>query len=247
MRKHRAQFRFHEELNDFLPAGRRKTDIAYEFDGFPAVKDSIEALGVPHSEVDLIVANGASVRFDYRLRDGDRVAVYPCFEALDIGPLQKLRESPLREPAFVLDVHLGKLARLLRLLGFDAAYRNDYRDREIVTLSVTERRIVLTRDRRLLFHRVITHGYFVRSTDATEQAREVVTRLDLAGRVRPFSRCLACNGTLEGVAKAAIEDRLEPLTRRYHSDFSRCMACSRVYWKGSHYDRLLGRLTAMLG
>jgi uncharacterized protein with PIN domain len=172
--------------------------------------------------------------------------VYPCFEALDISPIQKLREAPLRRPAFVLDVHLGKLARLLRLLGFDAVYRNDYDDREVVEIGVSQHRVILTRDRRLLFHRVITHGYFVRATDPMAQVREVVDRFDLRGEVRTFHRCMACNGVIRPVPKSQIEHRLEPLTRTYHTEFAQCGDCERVYWKGSHYERLTERL-AVLG
>lgn len=124
MNKHSAVFRFYEELNDFLPPDQRKTAVTYRFTGRPGIKDAIEALGVPHTEVELIIVNGHSVRFDYRLRNGDRVAVYPMFESTDVTPLLRLREAPLRNSVFVLDVNLGKLARRLRMLGFDALYRN---------------------------------------------------------------------------------------------------------------------------
>lgn len=238
----RAEFRFYEELNDFLPQDHRKLTIEYRFDGNPGIKDPIEALGVPHSEVDLLVVNGRSVGFDYQLKGGDRVAVYPCFEALDISPVVKLRDAPLRRTSFVLDVHLGKLAKLLRLLGFDTLYRNDYDDPEIVEIAVAEHRIILTRDRRLLFSRKVTHGYFVRSTNSMQQAREIVARLDLAWNIAPFTRCIACNGLVEPVAKEAILPELQPLTIKYYDTFTRCRECRRIYWKGSHYDRLLGFL-----
>jgi uncharacterized protein with PIN domain len=242
-----ASFRFYEELNDFLPAGRRKQTIPYRFDGRPGIKDPIEALGVPHSEIELIVVNGESVAFDYPLKDGDRVAVYPCFEALDVSSVARLRKAPLRVTAFVLDVHLGKLARLLRMLGFDALYRNDYEDPEIVRIAIAQQRIILTRDRGLLFHRAVTHGIYVRSADPMQQAAEVVRRFDLAGAIQPFRRCMACNGLIEPVQKAAIEHELQPLTRVYHDDFSRCLDCGRIYWKGSHYDRLVERLQQLAG
>src|SRR3989338_9144205 len=114
----RAHFRFYEELNDFLPPERRKTTFTREFRNRASVKDMIEALGVPHTEVDLILVNGASVDFSYLVQDGDRISVYPMFESFDIRPLVHLRPRPLREPKFVLDTHLGKLAVYLRLLGF---------------------------------------------------------------------------------------------------------------------------------
>ena len=169
-----AEFRFYEELNDFLPPAQRKRALSYRFKGHPGIKDPIEALGVPHTEVELIVVNGESVGFDYPLQAGDRVAVYPMFESLDISPLLKLRDKPLRQPRFILDVNLGKLTKRMQLLGFDCLYRNDYRDAELVRIAVHEGRIVLTRDRRLLHAKAITHGYWVRAVLAEEQIGEVL-------------------------------------------------------------------------
>ncbi len=236
MKPHRANFRFYEELNDFLEPRQRKRELDYAFSGAPAIKDPIEVFGVPHSEVDLVLVNGRSVGFDYRLRDGDRVAVYPVFESLDISPLQRLRARPLREPRFVVDVNLGKLARRLRMLGFDTRYGNRLEDREIVDISLAENRIILTRDRRLLFHRRVTHGYWVRSNDPETQLDEVLARLDLRRQVKPLCRCLDCNGRIEPVSREQIEDRLEPLTRRYYRRFFTCPDCGKVYWEGSHVD-----------
>jgi uncharacterized protein with PIN domain len=233
-----ATFRFYEELNDFLPEEKRKRDVVYTFSGKPSIKDAIEAQGIPHTEVDLITANGVSVGFDYSLKNGDRIAVYPMFEGLDISPIVKLREKPLREPKFVLDVHLGKLARLMRLLGLDTLYRNDYDDAHIASISATQRRAVLTRDRMLLHYRVITHGYWLRSMKAEEQLSEVIRRFDLRGNLSPYSRCLACNGQLEPVAKDKILGRLEPKTSLYYDTFFRCRECGKIYWKGSHFDTL---------
>lgn len=247
MKANRATFRFYAELNDFLPSDLRGRGIEYRFADSPGIKDPVEAQGVPHAEVELIVVNGESVGFEYRLRHGDRVAVYPVFEAFDVAPLVRLREAPLRRTAFVLDANLGKLARRLRLLGFDALYRNDYDDADVVRISVATGRIILTRDRRLLFAKVVTHGYWLRATDPDEQAREVIARFDLARRVRPFARCIACNGLIEPVEKDEIADRLEPLTRKYYDEFYRCADCGRIYWEGSHFTRmraLVERLTA---
>ncbi len=199
-----AEFRFYEELNDFLPLAKRKRALRYEFRGHPGIKDPIEAFGVPHTEVDLIVVNGESVGFDYPLQSGDRVAVYPVFESFDISPLVKLRDRPLRQTAFVVDVNLGKLARRLRMLGLDVLYHNRYRDDEIAAIAASEHRIVLTRDRRLLFIKRITHGYWVRAVNPDEQVREVLTRFDLHRQVKPFRRCIDCNGLLRPVAKADV-------------------------------------------
>jgi len=232
-------FRFYEELNDFLPSHRRKRDLRYEFSGSPAVKDAIEAIGVPHPEVDLVLINGKSVRFSARLEDGVRVSVYPVFETLDISPVTRLSGRPLRSPRFVADVHLGKLARLLRLAGFDCLYRNDYEDREIIDCSVKERRTVLTRDRGLLKNREVLRGYWLRSTQPRRQFEEVLRRFELFGSMKPFSRCLECNGRVRRTAKRRVEGRLLPGTKKYYREFYSCGACRKVYWKGSHYERML--------
>lgn len=237
--KHTATFRFYAELNDLLPISARQRDLPYDFRGHPSVKDAIESLGVPHTEVELIVVNGTSVDFVYRMQDGDRVAVYPMIESLDITPIIRLRDKPLRDTRFVVDVHLGTLARRLRLLGFDTLYRNDYRDPEIIAIAMRERRIVLTRDRGILRNRCVTHGYLVRSTNPTEQLREVLERFDLREQLSPFTRCLRCNGGISPVARERIEHLLEPLTKGHHDEFYRCSDCGHVYWKGSHYQRLL--------
>jgi predicted nuclease of predicted toxin-antitoxin system len=174
-----ANFRFYEELNDFVAGEYYKQTITYRFGGQPAIKDPIEVLGVPYSEVDLILVNNESVGFDYRLKDGDRVAVYPVFECFNIASVQRLRARPLRVTAFIVDVNLGKLARRLRLLGFDAVHSNRLRDGEIVDIATREKRILLTRDRRLLFRKAITHGLWVRAADADTQLEEVLQHLDL--------------------------------------------------------------------
>ena len=241
-----AIFRFYGELNDFLPLKHRQRDIEYGFQNTPAVKDAIEALGVPHTEVDLIVVNGQSVGFSYRLRDGDRVAVYPVFESLDISPIVQLREKPLRRIAFVADVHLGKLARLLRLLGFDTLHSNSYHDSELVAIAA-KGRILLTRDRDLLKHNAVTHGYWLRSTDPVEQAREVVRRFNLENLTDPFRRCLVCNGLLAPVAKGGILARIPPRIAVEQNEFFCCTNCQKLYWRGTHYPKLEKRIVAIVG
>lgn len=235
---HTATFRFYAELNDFLPATWRRRDIPYRFFGTPGVKDAIEALGVPHVEVDIVLANGHSVGLDYRLHPGDRIAVYPVFESLDITPLVRLHGRPLRDPKFVVDIHLGKLARLLRLLGFDTVYDKGLPDEKIVLISESERRIILTRDRDLLKRGAVTHGYWVRSTDSLAQAREVVQRFDLHARARPFTRCPACNGLLTPVTKEEVLDRIPPKTARWQDEYFMCTGCGKLYWRGTHYPQL---------
>jgi hypothetical protein len=230
-----VSFRFYAELNDFLPPTQHQIPFVWHFHGMPTLSEALEAVGVPHSVVDLILVNGVSVAFDYRLRDGDRVAVYPVFESLDITPLLRLRPQPLREPTFLLDVHLGKLAKYLRLLGFDTVYRNDYQDPDLIAMALRERRIILTRDRGLLQARAVTHGYWVRATAPSQQVREVLQRFDLRGLIRPFHRCLRCNGRVTSVEKSTILPRLLSHTARQYHEFFQCNTCQQLYWKGAHY------------
>jgi uncharacterized protein with PIN domain len=242
-----ATFRFYAELNDFLPPERQKRSIPYTFHGVPAVKDAIEALGVPHVEVDLVLVNGSSVDFAYHLQPGDQVSVYPVFENLDITPLVRLSGRPLRRSAFIADVHLRKLARLLRLLGFDTAYANDVGDAEIVSQAVENQRIILTRDRELLKHSAVTHGYWVRSTEPLEQAREVVQRFDLSGQVKPFHRCVACNGLIGPVDKQEVLARIPPKTARWLDEYFICRDCGKLYWRGTHVPKLEKMIERILG
>jgi uncharacterized protein with PIN domain len=244
-----ARFRFYEELNDFLPPARRKVEFTHRFTRRASIKDMIESFGVPHTEIELILVNGNSVGFSHIVEDGDRISVYPMFEALDISSLIRLRPAPLRKPRFVVDCNLGRLARYLRLLGLDCLYRNDYSDDDVAGLSQAQHRIVLTRDRRLLHRKIISHGLFIRAVSPREQVREVLTRLDLHGEIRPFTRCSRCNAPLEAVDKARIEHRLEPKTRRYYRHFLRCPACRKLYWQGGHHARarqMIAELTATL-
>ena len=242
----KATFRFYEELNDFLAPWQRRRDVEIEAAPTETVKHAIEVLGVPHTEVELVLVGGASVGLAQRLADGDRVAVYPRFEALDITPLLRLRERPLRTTRFVADAHLGGLARRLRLSGFDTLFDNGYPDDELVRLSRGEGRIVLTRDRELLKRRELTHGCFVHAQQPDAQWREVIERLDLRASARPFTRCLACNSPLHAVPKAEVEHALPPSVREQHERFARCGGCDRVYWEGSHWRRMRDKLDTVL-
>jgi len=233
-----VKLRFYEELNDFLAPALRKVSIDHAFDRRTSVKDMIESFGVPHTEVELILVNGKSVDFSYIVKDGDQISVYPVFESLDISPLVRLRPEPLRVARFVIDSNLGRLARYLRLLGFDSLYRNDYTDRAIADIARKENRIVLTRDRALLQHKIITRGYFVRATKPREQVREVLARFDLYRQVKPFTRCARCNGELSDTDKQSISKRLEPKTRQFYDKFRICKSCGQIYWEGSHHKRI---------
>lgn len=237
-----AEFRFYEELNDFLPATWRKVGFMHAFYGTPAVRDVIQAIGVPHTAIDLVLVNGRSVGFGHRLRGGERVAVYPVFERLDISPLVRLRPEPLRRTRFILDVHLGKLARDLRMLGFDSAYSTHCDDATLIDRSLAEGRIILTRDVGILKQSRVTHGYWLRSTRPARQLPEVLQALHLGQQLKPFSRCLDCNGLLQGVEKEEVADRVaRPVLDRFDG-FWQCRDCRKAYWRGSHYRRMLRRL-----
>lgn len=202
----------------------------------------IEAIGVPHSEVDVVFVNGESVDFNYRLRDGDDVAVYPVFESFDISAVTRLRAKPLRETRFIADVHLGKLTSLLRLMGFDTYYRNNLDDPEIIDIAEKQGRIILTRDIGLLKHKRVTRGYWVRRTDHEAQAEEVVRRFQLEDSVRPFTRCARCNGILEEVDKEVVKNDLPPKSGKHYTRFFKCFSCGQIYWRGSHYPKLLKKM-----
>jgi len=234
----KVSFRFYEELNDFLPEEKKKQTFEYTFTLNQTIKDAIEASGVPHVEVDLILVNSSPVDFSYKLRDDDIVSVYPVFESMDITNASPLREKPLRDIKFINDVHLGKLTKYLRLCGFDTAYRNSYIDKEIVSIAIEEKRVILTRDLQLLKNKSITHGYFLRSQFHKEQLLEVLGRFDLKDQITLFKRCMECNELLKLVDKSEISHRLQPKTILYYKHFSVCPGCDRIYWEGTHTERM---------
>ncbi len=230
--------RFYEELNDFLPGGKKKHLFSVAYKGRQTVKDIIESQGVPHIEVDLVLVNGKHVDFGYLVQHEDKISVYPVFESFNISSVSKLRNKPLRKTAFILDVHLGRLKNYLRLLGFDTLYKNDYEDAEIVEISNAEHRIILTRDVGILKRNEVRLGYWIRNIYPRQQTNEVVERFDLYDQIEPFKRCSECNGVIEQVSRESIIDRLQPGTRKYYNEFFRCTGCEKIYWKGSHYTKL---------
>ncbi len=233
-----ACVRFYEELNDFLPKDKRKMQLLVSIAEGATAKAIVEKLGVPHPEIDLVLVNGESVAFDYKLADGDRMSVYPVFEAFDISHVSKVRPEPLRTPRFVLDVHLGKLSVLLRMLGLDALYCNTFTDQRLSQICEQENRILLTRDRSLLMRNTVRHGYCVRSPHPYEQVVEVVRRLDLPAKCSPFTRCLRCNKKLAESAEENLRDRLPEFVRQHYSHFRECPLCGHIYWRGSHWQRM---------
>lgn len=239
-------FRFYQVLNEFLPPERRQRSFVCRCAQAATVKHMIEALGVPHTEVELVLVNGESVGFERTLLDGDRVAVYPHFESLDISPLLKVRSYPLRVLRFVADVHLGGLARLLRMSGFDTICAGKLDDGQIAALAAREGRIVLTRDRELLKRRIISHGCCVHARKPALQLRELFERLDLARSARPFSRCMHCNLPLHEVDTEQERRRVPPRVALFYSRFLGCDGCRRIYWEGSHWRSMRVLLAPLL-
>jgi uncharacterized protein with PIN domain/sulfur carrier protein ThiS len=242
-----AHFRFYEELNDFLAPQRRRREFELRCAEAATVKNAIESVGVPHTEVELILVDGESVDFAHRVCEGDRISVYPVFEAFDVSPLLRLRPAPLRHPRFIADAQLGGLARLLRMLGFDTLFDNHAVDADIRSRAAAEHRIILTRDRQLLICRDVTHGCYVHALQPPQQLREVVERLQLAGQSAPFTRCLCCNEPLQPVDKLQVLERLPPAVAAGQEAFKRCPVCERVYWPGDHYRRMRAMLGEVVG
>ena len=239
-----ATFRFYDELNAFLPRDRRGRAFEASCARAATPKHMIAALGLPHTEVALVLVNGEPSGLDRLIGEGDRIAAYPKFEALDITPLLRVRERPAARLRFVADAHLGGLARLLRMAGFDTVYDNNIHDSEVEALALREDRVALTRDRELLKRRGVTHGCYIHALKAQEQLRELVDRLDLGASMQPFTLCLHCNAPLRPVDKAAVLDLLPESVRATQDEFNTCDVCHRVFWKGSHWKRMTGVLAA---
>lgn len=234
-----VRYRFHKELNDFVMPALRNIEITHDLNRKTSVKDDIESFGVPHTEVALILVNDAPKDFTYIVQDGDTIGVYPSSKCADMKQIQRLRPEPSYTPKFVIDANLGRLARYLRLLGFDCFYRNDYSDDMVAKISSESERAVLTRDRSLLQRKIIIYGYFVRASTPKIQVKEVLKRFDLFHLIAPLVRCTRCNGKLRKIEKQKIEHRLEPLTKRHYNDFLICATCSQIYWQGSHYEHAM--------
>lgn len=231
-------FRFYEELNDFLLPSKRKTKFQHEFSGKVSVKDMIESLGVPHTEIDLILVNSSSVGFEYIVKEGDFISVYPEFESFDITGVQKLRPKPLRNLKFVLDVHLGTLTGYLRMLGFDSLWHNDLTDEQIVDISLKEKRTILTRDIGILKRTNVIRGYWIRNTNPLKQISEVVERFDLRKLIKEFTRCIECNGRLINITKKKVYDKLPNKVKQNQNKFYVCENCNKIYWRGMHYETM---------
>lgn len=239
-----AVIKFTGSLNDFIPGSKSHQMQKISFGGNPSVKDFIEARGVPHVEVDVILVNGHSEDFSYNLENGDRIKVYSADAEWqsDVEKILQLQPAYPDPISFILDVHLGALARILRLAGFDTDYRNDRDDATIVRKACDEQRVVLTRDVDLLKYKNLQFGYWVRNTDPEKQAGEVIKHFRLKDQIQPFSRCLSCNGRLQSVEKEKVWDKIPPKVKEWRNSFTQCERCGKVYWKGTHYNRLLKKL-----
>ena len=240
MKPFTVRLRFHGDLKVFL--GSRAGDAVIErpLAEKTSIKDVIESCGVPHPEVDLILVDEQTFGFDHTLANDTKVEVFPVENRGTDYTDKRLQTIGLSR--FVADGHLGALTRNLRLLGFDVAYHQNADDRQLLEVMAGENRALLTRDRRLLMHGIVQHGYCPRSQNADEQTIEVVRRFDLSEVIAPFTRCLRCNAPLEEAAKADIIDKLEPLTKIYYDQFRCCPACKQIYWSGSHFPKLQKRI-----
>ncbi len=203
-----------------------------------SIKDLLESLGIPHVEISCLEVNGRQVSFAHIVEPGDRIAARPLSPPVDVTVATELRPVPLAATRFLVDINVGKLAPRLRMAGFDTGYHPDLADRDLAALAVRQGRILLTRDRGLLKHKIVVFGHLVRAQQPEEQLREIVQLFGLAPRIRPFSRCMRCNGRLRSVAREEVFDRLEPLTKKYYHTFTRCEECGRIYWPGSHRQRM---------
>lgn len=239
--------RCYAELNDALPSVCRYRTFVHRFEAEPSVRQLVHDLRLSPDQVDLALVNGEPAGWNLRLNNGDRVSLYPVFESFDISTVTRLRTLPLRQPRFVADVHLGKLAKHLRMLGFDTAYSTQATDVDLSKLAVEEERTLLSKDRKLLQDEALPRRYCVNATDARLQLIEVMRRFDLAGCIRPFTRCIECNTSLESVPKSSVIDRLPPRVKEAYDEFKLCPRCDRVYWQGSHYQRMLDFVSGVIG
>jgi uncharacterized protein with PIN domain len=240
----RIELRFHGDLPLFVRPKRGATVVARQLREKTSVKDAIEACGVPHPEIDLILVNQQPVGFAHLLQSSAIIQVFPVPAPIDLFPEARLQRRGQRR--FVTDGHLGKLTRDLRLLGVDVACAPIASDPELAALAASQDRALLTRDRPLLMHAAVRDGYYPRSQLAEEQTREVIRRFELRPAIAPFTRCLRCNGLLAGVEKEEVIEQLEPLTKIYYQAFRRCADCGQIYWGGSHFDKLRSRIDRLL-
>lgn len=230
--------RCYAELNDFLADSWKYKPFSLQLKTPVLVSEALSMLGIPLSEVDLILVNSKPVERRHKLADGDYFSVYPTFETFDISSLKSNPHKVLRKTTFIADAHLGKLTKYLRMLGFDTLYRNDFGDEEIINISLKDNRIILTRDKTLLNSKRITHGYYIRSVNKHDQLTEVISKFDLKSQFKPFTRCMTCNGLLVPKLPEQIENLVDKETFANFNVFYYCPTCNKVFWQGSHFKRM---------
>ncbi len=234
----RVLVRCYAELNDLLPPELRFRDIAFHLPAPCTVADVLQRAGTPESQVDVALCNGTSVTPDTVLADGDRLSVYPVFETFDVSAITRMRDRALRTPAFVADVHLGSLARFLRMLGFDTVYERTSTTETIIAISMSEGRVLLSRSRTLVRDPRVSHCLFIPSPDPRTQLIEVIRHHQLASSIRPFARCIECNDPVAPIDRETVLSRLPASVRSTDLAFRICRRCDRVYWDGSHVARM---------
>ena len=233
-----AFIKFHGYLNDFLRSVKRNKFCHIMVSGHQTIKDIIESMGIPHVEVDVILVNKSSVNFKYRIRERDRAEVYGSGNKVRRKNLYHLQVVPLKYPRFILDEHLGKLASKLRMIGIDSCLFNGKTDKDLVEQALRKRRIILTRDVELLKRSIIKRGYWVRNDDPAKQVTEIYNRFHLEKVLKPFHRCLVCNGLIIKVNKEEVAAQIPPGSRSRFDEYFRCSSCGKIYWKGSHYEKM---------
>ena len=247
MDRKKVHIRCYAELNDFLTLERRQKEFTLSLKMPLTVGEVIELLGIPLSEVDLVMVNSEPVEQSTRLFENDKISIFPVFETFDISSLQSGQKKPLRETRFIVDAHLGKLARYLRMLGFDTLYRNDFGDQEIIEIARQQKRIILSRDKLLLKSPKVDHGYYVRAIQIHDQLTEVVEKFDLYSQFKSFTRCMTCNSGLQSRNKESLRELIDPDIYHNFNDFFFCPECGKVYWKGSHFTRMERLILDIIG
>ncbi len=237
---------FIDELNDFLPRNKRYREYTREIQAHQSLKDIIESEGVPHVEVDQIKVNDNFTGFRNKLKPGNRVTVLPHASTRRDPNEKHLQPKPLLKPRFMLDEHLGKLARELRMCGIDSLLFSGKSDREFSKQVIRLKRVTLTRDVELLKRAIIKRGYWIRNDDPEKQLVEVIRRFELADSIKPFFRCLDCNGVIIKTNSKKIKDQVPPRSRKWVNEYFQCKSCGKIYWKGSHYRKMKEKITSVL-
>jgi uncharacterized protein with PIN domain len=238
--------RFYGELNDFLPTAGQKQKFCSPFKGRESVKDKVEALGIPHTEVDVIVVNGQSVGFDYILENGDDISVYPWTEAIMLPKVTRLKRLPADPSRFVADINIRDVVKTMRSLGLDVLEDPTLSAKEIIDISLKDGRIILSGSRQLLKRKRVAYGIFIRRDHREAQIQRIIKMLSLKSHCSPFTRCFLCNTNLEKVSKESVWKRIPPRTRRRCNTFARCPSCDRLYWNGTHYQKIRAKVDRIL-